>query len=825
MIRYNNKVEVLAPAGSYDIMEAVINAGADAVYLGGSCFGARAFAGNLSKEELLKAIDFAHIRDRKIYLTVNTLLKERELDKQLVEYLTPFYEAGLDAVIVQDIGVFKTIRQHFPDMAVHASTQMTITGVESAKILEKLGASRVVTARELNLNELKAIHDNTNIEIESFVHGALCYCYSGQCLLSSMNGGRSGNRGRCAQPCRMEYDVYNCDGKAVSVGSGKYVLSPKDMCAIDILPDIIDAGVYSLKIEGRMKNVTYAAAVTAFYRKYVDMYLKYGRKGYKVDKNDINDLMDLYNRGAFTSGYYNSEKGADMMSLSRPNHMGTKALQVISNVSGKVKFKALEKINPQDVFEIDADNSFSSGAVYECGQTFEVNLPKRLKLDKGRVLFRTRNGKIVKETQEKYTKTPVKKKLDIAFYAHANEKANIMLTDNATGIVTYTEGEVVDLALKQPIAKDKVINSLKKTGDTPFEAGSVIVELSDNAFIPMGQLNELRRKAFSNMEKVITDSYRRVYKPCDNINNVENENTLATKNDIDIHTQSANIDRQAISYKKSVLISYIEQIDDIIYENDSISDIYYSFELFDDKRIVYELEKCHKHKKRAILALPHITTQKTSAKVKKLIEMAVSGDFGESVKIAGVDGVMVRSLEQLGIFSSVASQAGYSFTKNVITDANLYIWNNSSFEQFIDIVKECGLELIKVTLPFELTAKELADITIKNRIDVELVVYTRIPVMISEQCVRKTKGLCDHSNNYVYIQDKKSRDFLVRSVCSYCYSIMYASSKLNISAMDSEIALVNADYLRYELVDRKEKFDNIYIHSDMENGHFVMGVE
>ena len=183
MIRYNNKVEVLAPAGSYDIMEAVINAGADAVYLGGSCFGARAFAGNLSKEELLKAIDFAHIRDRKIYLTVNTLLKERELDKQLVEYLTPFYEAGLDAVIVQDMGVFKTIRQHFPDMAVHASTQMTITGVESAKILEKLGASRVVTARELNLNELKAIHDNTNIEIESFVHGALCYCYSGQCSL------------------------------------------------------------------------------------------------------------------------------------------------------------------------------------------------------------------------------------------------------------------------------------------------------------------------------------------------------------------------------------------------------------------------------------------------------------------------------------------------------------------------------------------------------------------------------------------------------------------------------------------------------------------
>ena len=373
-MKINKKVEVLAPAGSYEIMEAVINAGADAVYLGGDSFGARAFAGNLNKEELLKAIDYAHIRDRKIYLTVNTLLKEHELGTQLIEYLKPFYEAGLDAVIVQDMGVFKLIREHFPDMPIHASTQMTITGAEGAKILENLHATRVVTARELKLDEIKAIHNSCNIEIESFVHGALCYCYSGQCLLSSMNGGRSGNRGRCAQPCRMEYDVYDSDGSMLESSEGRYVLSPKDMCAIKILPDIIDAGVYSLKIEGRMKNVTYAAAVTALYRKYVDMYLEYGRKGYKVDDNDINDLMDLYNRGAFTTGYYNSNKGMQMMSVQRPNHMGTRALEVMSNVSGRITFKALEQINPQDVFEIDRDNSFSSGDSYKTGQTFEVNL-------------------------------------------------------------------------------------------------------------------------------------------------------------------------------------------------------------------------------------------------------------------------------------------------------------------------------------------------------------------------------------------------------------------------------------------------------------------
>ncbi len=348
----------------------------------------------------------------------------------------------------------------------------------------------------------------------------------------------------------------------------------------------------------------------------------------------------------------------------------------------------------------------------------------------------------------------------------------------------------------------------------------MVVELSDNAFIPMGQLNELRRKAFADMEKALTDSYKRVYKPL--INNVS-----PTQNDIDIQIQSANIDTQNTHYKKSVLISYIDQINDSIYENDSINDIYYSFELFDNQGIVQELEKCHKHGKRAVLALPHITTQKASAKIKSLIKLAVTGDFGDVCSVAGVDCVMVRNLEQLGIFSSIASENGYSFTKNVITDANLYIWNNSSFKQLNDMVSKCGLELVKVTLPYELTYKELADIDVANGIDVELVVYTRIPVMISEQCVRKTKGICDNSNNYVYIQDKKGRDFLVRSVCSYCYSVMYNSSKLNISDMISEISSINADYLRYELIDRQDKFDDIYNskHNDTENGHFVMGVE
>ena len=331
-----NRIEVLAPAGSLEICKAVINAGAVAVYLGGDMFGARAYAGNLNNEEMLEALDYAHRAGCRIYLTVNTLLKHKEIEGQLISYIRPFYEHGLDAVIVQDLGVMRLIKKHFPDMDIHASTQMTQTGSLGAKLLWDMGAERVVTSREMTLTEIAQLHkDCPDMEIESFVHGAMCYCYSGQCLMSSFRGGRSGNRGRCAQPCRLSYKVYDNDSQ-INDKDNSFALSPKDMCDLPILPDIIEAGVYSLKIEGRMKNVTYAAYVTSVYRHYVDEYIKYGRKGYKVTKKDIDNLCDIYNRGSFTTGFYNSKKGKEMMSYERPNHRGSEALKVVSNDKGRV---------------------------------------------------------------------------------------------------------------------------------------------------------------------------------------------------------------------------------------------------------------------------------------------------------------------------------------------------------------------------------------------------------------------------------------------------------------------------------------------------------
>ena len=314
-------IELLAPAGSYEGFEAALGAGADAVYVGGSAFGARAYAKNFEEEELLRAIDTAHVYGKKLYLTVNTLFKNRELTEQLYEYLLPYYREGLDAVIVQDMGAFAAIREMFPGLHLHASTQMTVTGPEGMKFLEEQGAARVVTARELSLEEIRRMHEASPIEIESFIHGALCYSYSGQCLMSSILGGRSGNRGRCAQPCRLPYETALC-GKRYDGKKDLCPLSLKDISTIEILPQILDAGVTSLKIEGRMKQPGYTAGVTSVYRKYLDRLFEKGADHYRVEEQDKKYLLDLFNRGGSCRGYYEHQNGPSMMAFTNEKKTG-----------------------------------------------------------------------------------------------------------------------------------------------------------------------------------------------------------------------------------------------------------------------------------------------------------------------------------------------------------------------------------------------------------------------------------------------------------------------------------------------------------------------
>lgn len=451
----NSRVEILAPAGSMESMMAAVNAGADAVYMGGSRFGARAYADNPEEDRFLEAIDYAHLHGCRLYMTVNTLVKESELG-QLYDFLKPCYERGLDAVIVQDMGVFAFVREHFPDLHIHASTQMTVTGYRSAEILRELGATRVVTARELSLGEIAEIRDRVDIEIESFVHGALCYCYSGQCLLSSLIGGRSGNRGRCAQPCRLPYDgAGQGKDRQSRDGQGKdrqlkdrqsedrYLLSLKDLCTLDILPDIIEAGVYSLKIEGRMKSPRYTAGVVSIYRKYVDRYLEHGRKGYRVDPEDKKLLLDLFDRGGFTEGYYRQHNGRDMVAL---------------------KEKPAFREGNQPLFDrLDAEFVNRKKQEPICGHvTVCQGKPMGLAL-------RTPGGEIS----------------------------------------LAVEGAVVQTAQNQPLSQEKLLKQVNKTGGTPFYFEDLTAELEGSCFVPVQALNELRREGMEKLQEAILRPYRR----------------------------------------------------------------------------------------------------------------------------------------------------------------------------------------------------------------------------------------------------------------------------------------------------------------------------
>lgn len=323
----HNTVEILAPAGSFDSLKAAVCAGADAVYMGGTRFGARAFAQNFTEDEMLRAIDYTHIHGRCVYMTVNTLFKDPELE-ELYEYLLPYYKEGLDGVIVQDLGASRLIRNAFPDLALHASTQMTVTGAEGADFLKEHGFVRIVPARELDLSEIRHMKKQTGLEIECFVHGALCYCYSGQCLLSSLIGGRSGNRGQCAQPCRLPYAV---EGRKASD-----LLSMKDLCTIDILPQLIDAGIDSFKIEGRMKQPGYVYTVVDTYRRYTDRYLS-GTGAYRVEDADRRRLMSAYRRRGYTEGYYRQHNGKNMISFGR--------METEEEPPKEILYKTQEKVN------------------------------------------------------------------------------------------------------------------------------------------------------------------------------------------------------------------------------------------------------------------------------------------------------------------------------------------------------------------------------------------------------------------------------------------------------------------------------------------------
>lgn len=519
--------EILAPAGTKEALLAAVSAGCDAIYLGGNMFSARAFAGNFDSDTLPGVIDYCHLFGVKLYMTVNTLLKEHEI-LQLTDYMKPFYQAGLDGVIVQDPGVVRVLRRAYPLMPVHGSTQMSVASAYGANLLKKLGITRVVPARELSLEEIKSIKKKADIEIESFVHGAMCYAYSGKCLMSSFLGGRSGNRGRCAQPCRQKYEVKGSDGK---VKGNEYAISLKDMCTLSILPQLIDAGIDSFKIEGRMKNPSYVAATVAAYKKARDYYFelldsagennsyenfeelpeKLKKKYFSLAEQLTRDMQDIYNRGGFHSGYYHTDKGMVMTANKRPNHLGLNIGEVTGVAGPEVKIRLKEDINPQDVLEITPVGvELTSNKEGRAKSVLSLKGKELKKIKAGMQVYRTRNNSLLNSIEENI----IRQERCLAAAAVVIAKAGLPLTIKMSAqakketVEVVLEGNLIEKAGNKPATEESLIEKMKKTGGSNVKVYTEC-DIEKDIFVPMSEFNSMRREAAEMLKQKIAESYHR----------------------------------------------------------------------------------------------------------------------------------------------------------------------------------------------------------------------------------------------------------------------------------------------------------------------------
>ena len=763
-------VELLAPAGSYESLRAAVNAGADAVYIGGSRFGARAYADNPDENALLDGIGYCHLHGKKLYMTVNTLLKEEELEQELSSYLLPYYQAGLDGVIVQDFGVVQYLAEHFPGLPVHASTQMTITGCDSVRVLQRHGVTRVVPARELSLDEVQQIIEETGIEVETFVHGALCYCYSGQCLFSSMIGGRSGNRGRCAQPCRLPFRRE--DGERNVLGRQKYLLSMKDLCTLELLPEIVGAGIASLKIEGRMKRPEYTAGVVSIYRKYLDRLEQMDGKPkhWKADPEDLRTLMDLYNRGGFTGGYYHQHNGPKMMSMERPNHFGTEAARLILQKKGGVQAQALEYLYPGDVLE-SHDTSFGMTVKEEVKSGGRILLPKTgMRPNGNELLYRTKSEQLLRKLREAYVEQEQKIKINGVLKISAWEPAMLELHCGTVRVEVRSE-EIAQPAESRPVDAAAARKQIEKTGNTmcTFEQLTVLVE--DGLFFPLRALNELRRQGIEALTEKLLGRYRRSGQP-------QQEHGELTRADV----EEALLKQKGMQL--TVSVQTLDQLEAVVRQPGEIAGVYVDLLVAGTGRYRIDTGKLRalvQRIKEAGLSCWLNFPPVFRAQDRSLLELEAM-----QALLLEFDGFLLHTLDELG-YVQLRGRDGQIW----IGDDTFYAYNDkaSGF-----LVQE-GIG--RRTLPAELNFKELMQLcSAEADGETELVVYGRQALMHSAQCVTKNTSSCTQIPKCGYLKDRKSAEFPVVNRCVTCCNTIYNSVPLDLTGCQKEIETLAPDFVR-----------------------------
>ena len=712
------QVEILAPAGSIESLYASLNMGADAVYVGTSRFGARAFAQNPSVDELQEALLYAHLKEKKIYLTVNTLLNEHELKNDLYDMIAPLYEKGLDACIVQDLGVLKFLHESFPGMDLHASTQMTIFSGEEANLFKRYGVTRYVPARELSIEEIRQARSQTDLEIEVFVHGALCYCYSGQCLLSEVIGGRSGNRGMCAQPCRLPYKTPYGDG---------YLFSTKDSCTLFQIPELIESGIDSFKIEGRMKKVEYSAFLAYVYRKYTDYYLTNGKEAFQMLAEDPDSPLwqdyvrcqDLYNRGGFSKSFLFEKDKQNMIDTKRNNHYGS----LVGTVSKADRYQPtveLQKdISYQDVLEFrDEDgNSCYEYTVKDPAKKGHTIRPKVLPdshIYAGQKLYRTRNQDLLNWIQTKMQESKEDIPLTGSFSAHLGEP--MKLTLQAKDVEVSCEGQEVTGAVKKAATKEDVQKAVCSLGNTWYCMDSLTCSIDLDVFLPVGALKKLRRDAIDKWQEAFGRAYIK-------------DHRMKRTAGLDAMTEVPA--KEEIKEKTLVSVTGLEQLRTVLEVAGSSAMIHLKLEDF----------PCQD--------LPE------AARLLQKTDIAIS--FPRVLRGKGKENFL-KDWEQWGgslrpLVSAVLvnSHAMYLYAKKfwpdacLLADENLYQMNSMATQVYEEFGLQKGPDIV----------------------------YGRQAVMVTESCLAKTLKRCGKGDQQIPVKAPKGDRFIVCTHCRYCYNTVY----------------------------------------------------
>lgn len=754
-------IELLSPVGDFDCLKAAVQNGADAVYFGANSFSARAFASNFDDDTLAKAINYAKIRGVKTNLTLNTLIKNDEM-YNAIALAKKAYEYGIDAIIVQDLGLARYMIKNFPGLAVHASTQMSVHNLEGVLTLQNMGFSRVVLSRELSIQEVEHICKNSNIEIEAFVHGALCISYSGQCLFSSMVGGRSGNRGKCAQPCRLPYELLEND---ITIDKG-YLLSPRDLCGLEYLPQLVNAGVTCLKIEGRMKTPEYVATVTRIYRKYLDLAMS--KNDFKIDEKDKKDLLQVFNRGGFSNGHLSSTENRKLIYPQKSNNMGI-YLGTISNFNknhGHISFTTNEVLHVGD--KICVENKKHETNLYTISELtkndkniIEAHIGDKIKIGRmkgdifiGDKLFKISDKELTTSALETIEKESRKRNLSCEMKVILNSPISLKIFDDNLS-VKIDSNIIPEPAQKSPMTKERLISQICKTNNTPYNFTNINIDLGENLYVPsISGINELRRQALAKYEEKLVSSFNRI-----STSNYEETNITLTnkKTKISLLLNTLNLNYDYLELK-------------------NVSKIYIPFKYFlnkDFSLLIFNI--CEKFD--TYIYMPTIIRNNYNKLIRNNLPTIL-----ENFKIKGF------VLSNIGNFELLKDYKNY----DLICNYTFNIFNNLTIDE---------LPVNTVTLSPELNRTDLEHlISSKNT---ELIVYGNTPLMNSNYCLlgksnkcySKCEHKCNSTNNY-YLKDRLG--FLFRIIPD---NIQTITTIYNSKTTSIEYDGLHIDFARIDILD------------------------